>query len=219
MRYPLKADQFFSDIEKERLKTTVCDVESRTIGEVVVMVVDQSDLYADAEIIGSILVGSFLALILSILFFYSSVLWFLPLSLLFILPSYFLFKKIARLKTPFLRARRKEYAVKQRAVRAFYEHGLYKTKENTGVLFFLSLIERKVWVLADKGIYQKIGQETLDQFAKTVSKGIRGGHACDALCEAIRGIGQLLSKHFPMKPGDTDELPDSVIIEKSGTGS
>ena len=210
----MKAERFFTDVEKERLKTAVQDVESRTIGEVVVAIADQSDRYADAEIIGSLLVASVAALILSLLFFYSSILWFLALIPLLFFPSYYLVKKVPRLKTVFLGLKRKESAVEQRALRAFYEHGLYKTKENTGVLFFLSLLERNVWILADKGIYQKIGQETLNRFAKTVSRGIKEGHACDALCDAIQDVGELLSTHFPMKPGDTDELPDSVIIEK-----
>ncbi len=77
----------------------------------------------------------------------------------------------------------------QRAVRAFYEKGLYKTRQNTGVLFFLSLLEHKVWVLADKGIYENIDQDTLNSFAQTVSHGIKEGRACDALCDAMKEAG------------------------------
>ena len=99
----------------------------------------------------------------------------------------------------------------QRAVRAFYEKGLYKTKQQTGVLFFLSLLEKKVWVLADKGIYEKIEQDTLNRFSKLVSQGIRDGRSCDSLCNAIMEAGELLAKHFPITPDDTDELTDEVI--------
>ena len=98
-----------------------------------------------------------------------------------------------------------------RAEQAFFEKGLYKTKKNTGVLFFLSLLERKVWVLADKGIYEKMDQETLNRFANEVSRGIKEGRACEALSQAIQEIGVLLSKHFPITSDDTDELSDDVI--------
>ena len=81
------------------------------------------------------------------------------------------------------------------------------------VLFFLSLLERKVWVLADKGIHGKIHQKTLNRFANIVSKGIKDGHACDALCEAIMEAGELLTKHFPAIAGDVDELPDDVMFD------
>jgi len=96
-------------------------------------------------------------------------------------------------------------------VRAFYEKGLYKTRQNTGVLFFLSLLEHKVWVLADKGIYEKIDQDTLNRFAQTVSHGIKEGRACDALCDAMKEAGELLARHFPVIAGDTDELSDKVM--------
>ncbi|HNS14804.1 MAG TPA: TPM domain-containing protein, partial [Syntrophorhabdaceae bacterium] len=109
-----------------------------------------------------------------------------------------------------------EFAVRQRAVKAFYENGLYKTRENTGVLFFISLLERKVWVLADKGIHEKIRQQALNRFADMVSKGIREGHACDALCEAIKEAGELLKMHYPVTPGDVDELANEVICEPGG---
>ena len=209
-----KSHDFFTEVEKKRLEATVRDVESRTIGEVVVMVVDSSDPYLEAGVIGGITVGGCVSLVLTILFFHSSLLYFLPLSFLLFFPAQLLMRRDHRWKALLLGAERKEHAVRERALRAFFEKGLYKTKENTGVLFFLSLLERKVRVLADKGIYQKIGQETLDRYAKAVSQGVRDGRACDALCEAIEGVGELLAKHFPMKAGDIDELPGEVITEE-----
>ncbi len=209
-----KADRFFTAEEKERLKAITHEVESRTIGEIVVMVVDHSDHYAEAEVLGGILLGSLLSLILTLLFFHASVWSYVPLSFLFFFPCRLLFRRIEALKKLFIGMRRKEEAVMLRAERAFFEKGLYKTKKNTGVLFFLSLLERKVWVLADKGIYEKMDQETLNRFAKEVSKGIREGRACDALSQAVQGIGVLLSKHFPIIPDDTDELPDDVMTEE-----
>jgi putative membrane protein len=136
------------------------------------------------------------------------------LSFLFFFPCWFLFIKVEVLKKRFIGARRKEEAVRLRAERAFFERGLYRTKKNTGVLFFLSLLERKVWVLADKGIHEKMDQGTLNRFANEVSRGIKEGRACHALSQAIEEIGVLLSRHFPITADDTDELPDDVITEE-----
>ncbi len=208
-----KADKFFTEEEKKKIQDTAHDVESRTIGEIAVMVVASSDTYAEAEMVGGILLGGLFSLILTTLYFHSSVWFFVPLSFILFFPSFFLFKKIPLLKTALIGFKRREEAVRQRAVRAFYEKGLYKTKKNTGVLFFLSLFERKVWVLADTGIHQKIGQESLNRFASTVTRGIRDGHACEALCEAMEMAGELLALHFPTEPGDIDELPDEVMTE------
>jgi putative membrane protein len=70
-----------------------------------------------------------------------------------------------------------------------------------------------VWVLADKGIYERIDQETLNEFARSVSEGIRKGQACEALCNAICEAGHLLERYFPNIPDDTDELANTVMTE------
>ncbi len=214
MRGHPESERFFTAEEKERLKATTQDVESRTIGEIVVMVVDHSDHYIEAEVLGSVLLGSLLSLILTVLFFNSSIWSYIPLSFIFFFPCWFLFIKVKALKRLFLGTRRKEEAVRLRAERAFFERGLYRTKKNTGVIFFLSLLERKVWVLADKGIHEKMDQGTLDRFANEVSKGVKEGRACDALSQAIQEIGVLLARHFPSTADDTDELTDDVITEE-----
>jgi putative membrane protein len=209
-----KADHFFTPEEKERLKAITREVESRTIGEIVVMVVDRSDPYVEAEVLGGVLLGSLLSLILTLLFFHSSIWSYVPLSLLFFFPCRLLFKRIEASRKLLIGIRRKEEAVRLRAERAFFEKGLYKTRKNTGVLFFLSLFERKIRVLADRGIYEKMDQETLNRFADQVSSGIKEGRACEALTQALQGIGALLSRHFPVTPDDTNELPDDVITRE-----
>lgn len=213
MKVSSKADTFFSAKETENLKAVINDVESKTIGEVVVMVVDQSDPYIEAEILGGVLLGSLLSLALSVLFFHSSLWSYVPLSFLLFFPCRLLFKRTEVLKKWLVGTGRKEEAVRLRAEKAFFEKGLYKTKKNTGVLFFLSLFERKIWVLADKGIYEKMDQKSLNGYADEVSKGVREGRACETLSHAIGEIGVLLSKHFPITPGDTNELPDCLITE------
>ena len=214
MRGHPKSERFFTAEEKERLKATTHEVESRTIGEIVIMVVDHSDHYIEAEVLGSVLFGSLLSLVLTVLFFHASLWFYIPLSFLFFFPFWFLFIKVEVLKKLFIGSRRKEEAVSLRAERAFFERGLYKTRKNTGVLFFLSLLERKVWVLADKGIHEKMDQGTLNRFANEVSRGIKEGRACDALSQAIQEIGILLARHFPITPDDTNELPDDVVTEE-----
>lgn len=208
-----RAETFFTEEEKSRIVNTTREVELRSSGEVAVMIVESSDPYIDAEVIGGVFLGSFMALVLTEFLFHASLWFYIPLSFLFFFPSKYLFHKVPAMKASFIGVKRKELSVMQRAIRAFYEKGLYKTKEDTGVLFFLSLFERKVWVLADTGINEKIDQETLNRFANIVSQGIKDGKACEALCVAIKEAGELLEKHFPITPGDIDELPNEIMTE------
>jgi putative membrane protein len=213
MKNGLKAEHFFTAEEKKRIRETTHDIESRTIGEIAVMVVESSDHYFEAEVIGGILLGSLLSLAITVAYLHSSIWLYVPLSFLLFFPARLLFQKVPVLKTAFLSHRRREHAVRLRAVRAFYEKSLYKTRKNTGILFFISLFERKIRVLADSGIHEKIGQETLNKLAMVVSRGIKDGRACDALCEAITEAGALLAKHFPATSGDVNELSDGVISQ------
>ena len=212
MKHGLRAEKFFSEEERKRIRETIRSAESRTIGEIAVMVVESSDHYFEAEVIGAMLLSGLLSLTAAVSLFHSSVWWYVPLNFVLFFPARLLFRRIGTLKFAFVGLHRKEHAVRQRAVRAFYEKGLYKTRRNTGILFLISILERKVRVLADSGIHEKIGQETLNGFAKGVSEGIRTGRACDSLCRAIQESGELLALHFPVTPGDTNELSDDVIV-------
>jgi len=177
------------------------------------MVVDSSDRYLEAEILGGFIFGSLLALVISVLFFHDSLFVYIPLSFFLFFPFLWIGANFPRLKLVFIGPHRRKETVQRRAVQAFYEKGLYRTRHQTGVLFFLSLLERKVWVLADQGIHSRIGQETLNRFAKMVSQGIKEERSSEALCQAIEGIGRLLAQHFPVTDGDKDELPDEVMTE------
>lgn len=211
MKRTLKADSFFTPEERDCILQATHAVEKRTIGEIAVMVVDSSSRYRETEVVGGIILGSTLSFVITTLFFSASLWSYIPLSFFFYFPSWYLFRKSPLLKTAFITSGRKEETVRERAVRAFYEKGLYRTQKNTGVLFFVSVLERKVWVLADRGIHEKIGQDTLNTFARTVSRGIREGRAGNALCDAIHDAGVLLEKHFPKTPEDTDELSDEIM--------
>jgi len=129
MRSYSKAERFFTDEEKERLKSTTQEVESRTIGEIVIMVVDQSDHYLEAEVLGGILISSLLSLIFTLLFFHSSIWSYIPLNFILFFPCRLLFQRIDSLKRLLVGIRRKEEAVRQRAERGFFEKGTLQDKE------------------------------------------------------------------------------------------
>jgi putative membrane protein len=212
MKGDVNALRFFNAAEKEAIEAATREAELRTIGEIAVMVVDASSRYREAEVLGGITLGNILALLVAVFFFHESIWWYVPLTFVFFFPSWLLFRKMPILKIHFTGPARLESAVQRRALRAFYEKGLYRTAKNTGVLFFISILERKVWVLADKGIYEKITQVRLNDFAIAVSDGIRQGRAAEALAAAIREAGELLGEHFPIGDGDTNELSDAIMI-------
>ena len=61
---------------------------------------------------------------------------------------------------------------------------------------------------------KKSNRTTLNKFARHIAQGIREGHACDALIEAISEAGELLAEYYPIQPGDINELSDEIICEE-----
>jgi putative membrane protein len=207
----LKAATFFTDSEKARIREAVRTVEKGTSGEIATMVVDQSDVYLEAEVLGGILASGLVALIISIAVLHVTIWTFVPIVCALYFPARLLFKRFPRLKIPFVNKKRMMHAVQERAVRAFYEKGLYRTRDENGILIFISILERKVWILGDRGVNLKVPPEIWQAHANEISVGIRNGRPCDALCAVIENCSRVLVEHFPRKEDDTNELPDELI--------
>jgi putative membrane protein len=77
----------------------------------------------------------------------------------------------------------------------------------------MSLLERKVWILGDRGINERIDPSSWGEMAGELAKGLAAGNGCDALCSVIIRCGSELSRHFPRQPDDTNELGDQLLTE------
>ena len=121
------------------------------------------------------------------------------------------FSFIQRLLTP----NADEYLqVMARAQLEFYQSSIKQTQGATGILLFVSLMERRAVVFADKAIASQLPIETWDSVVQKVIKGIKDGDMAGGFCEGIRVCGELLTKQFPVKPKDINELPNRLIIKQ-----
>ncbi len=103
--------------------------------------------------------------------------------------------------------------VNQRAEIEFFESDIRETKNSTGVLLMLSLMERRAVVLSDKTISDKLSPETWKKVIDRMISGIRNKNVAAGMIEGIDICGELLSKHFPLPPGDINELPNHLVIK------
>jgi putative membrane protein len=208
----MRAESLFTEQDKETIARTVRAAESETAGEIAVMVVNKSDDYPDGRLTTGLVMGGALSLLAADLLFNASLWYFIGLAIVLIPLCAWLANLLPSLTRLFTPEKRLLDQVSEKALAAFYERGLYKTRDETGVLFFISLFERKVRVLADRGIYQKISPEALQGHASSIARGVRDGVACQSLCQEIERVAVVLAEHFPVKQDDTNELDDEVII-------
>jgi putative membrane protein len=202
---------FFSGEEKERIRRAVAEAEAGSSGEIATMVVEASERYREAEQLGALLVAGLVAIVGAVLLHHVTIWTYIPLVCLLFFPILLLFRRFPRLKLSFVGPRRQAEAVRDRALRAFYENGLHRTREETGILIFISTLERKVWILGDRGINGRIPPDFWQALAGELAAGLRAGRAADTLCRVIAGCGSELARHFPRRADDRNELSDEVL--------
>ncbi len=207
----IRAKDFFSRAEKEKIRQAVEAAERNTTGEIAVALVAQSDQYREAETLGAFCLSAFISLVLVVAFHHITIWFYIPVTAILFFPSLYLFKQIPQLKLTFLGEKRVDEAVRERAVYTFFQKGVHNTKEQTGILIFISLLERKVWILGDRGIDRKIKAEFWQSLAGELATGIRERRTFESLCDAIRKCGYELSRHFPERYEEQNQLRDDLM--------
>ena len=213
------AQKFLSDDERTRVTEAVKAAEKLTAGEIVVMIISASYHYPMANVMGAAVFALPLALIFTTLT--GEWLWIggqnMWLFLGYLVILFFLFHELIKrtpwIKRGFITERQIQEEVEKAATTQFFNQGLYRTRDETGVLVLISVFERKVWVLADRGINAKVQADQWDDIVKMIIAGIKQNRQADAICEAVEKIADLLKTHFPIKPDDRDELRNLIIEE------
>lgn len=211
------AEHFLSDTDRQRIEQAVATAEQKTSGEVVCMVVSSSYHYPMASVVGA----TSLALPLALLSTHFSGGWmwigtqnmwlFIGLFAIWFALMVWILRRTPRLNRLFISKREIDEEVEEAAITAFFNQGLYRTRDANGVLLFISVFEHKVWVLADKGIHAKVPGDEWENLVARITQGFMKGHRGDAICSAVAQIGNLLQAHFPIKPDDTNELKNLII--------
>jgi len=217
MKNKSMAQLFLNKEEQKRICDVVHNAELKTSGELVPMIVSESHTYPMAPVRGGALVALLAALLLTApigdMFWLDSSNMYVFLFLFFPIfcISHFVINRSCRLKRWFLFSDEMDTEVQNAAITAFFTERLYKTRDENGILIFISLLEHRAWVIADSGINERIPKEQWQEAVSIITQGIRDNKQCEALCQAIEMIGSILEKEFPVKKDDTNELSDLII--------
>lgn len=208
----------FTKQDQDRIQQAVANAESKTSGEIVPYYVEQSDDYSEAIWRGGLF---FVILSLAGIFGIYQIegQWFsLGLYQTLGIISIAMLIGLGLGLIPFFRRLLAgdtlvERRVKARAMQAFIEEEVFQTKDRTGILIFMSMLEHRVMVIGDSGINDKVAQSDWQHVVEKVVQGIKSGKAADGLVEAIALCGELLHrKGVKIQDDDTNELSDGIRI-------
>ena len=102
--------------------------------------------------------------------------------------------------------------IRRLAEAEFYRLNMQKTRDNTGILIYFILEDRQFYILADQGINEKVSPDTWDKIRDDMQQEFQNGHFANGILIGIDKVGHILGNHFPIKPDDTNELSNKVVI-------
>lgn len=213
-RHRYRAVDVLGEADLERVHAEVRDVESRTSGEILPVVVERSDRHPGAAFLAALctlLLGSALGM--------RWLPWETPLLLLLCqlglgAVGWGLATWLPDWKQRFVSPSRKSEVCEEQALQEFARFELGHTRERTGVLIFVSLLEHRVVVLADSGIHERVGEGFWRGVDEAVLTGIRQGDLADGLVRGIHRAGEALESEFPVAADDENEIPDRVVVRR-----
>ena len=93
---------------------------------------------------------------------------------------------------------------------AFHTLGVHKTTGRTGLLVFIALRERRVVLLGDTAVVERVSAEALARIAATLESKIPAGG--EAVARALADAAPELGRALPRAADDQDELPNLVSV-------
>ncbi len=218
------AKSVLSEQEQQRISAAVAEAEKHTSGEIVPVVIRESSDYAVYELVFALISGFIYHSVLLVFYkevsqMISSLFWLAPewyvtafygISTVLVIGLVYFFSNVPVIDRLIIPGKVRRDAVRKRALLYFAESGLTGTRDRTGILIFVSLLEKRVEVLGDMGINEKISQAEWDSIAGSLAGRIGQGELAEGFCDAIHQCGKKLSEYFPVKPDDANELPNRV---------
>jgi putative membrane protein len=210
-------DETFTEADLEAVRAAVGEAEAGTSGEIVPYVVDDSDPYPGALWKGAAFGALMLPFAAWAVHRWGGF-WGTQLLFWMVLPAAAgcAFGYLAALWSPALRrllagSDLLDLRTQRRAAVAFLEEEVWRTRDRTGILVFVSLLERRVVILADSGIHAKVEPGRWQAISHDVAAGLAAGRAGEALIRGIRECGALLAeKGVERRTDDANELPDGL---------
>lgn len=202
----------FDQAACDALAQCVHEVEKDTDAEIVIVVRARSASYRQADYLCGIILG--FATLLFVLFspFDFRSIWVpVDVALLFA-AGFYLSSRSKGIRRLLTRKKFRAAAVRTGAAAMFYEAGIANTDAEMGVLIYLSLLERRLELIADRGVLKAVPALEWNQSLFDLHQAGRRPEL-QALLKALRDLGALLSKHLPATGENPNELPDLPRFE------
>ena len=102
----------------------------------------------------------------------------------------------------------RELSSRDRAREVFAAQGVWNTAENNGVLIYLLLADRRVEIMADRGIAARVADSEWAAICRMMETHFRDGRFEAGALAGVDAVCELLTRHFPGAGARPNELED-----------
>jgi uncharacterized membrane protein len=105
--------------------------------------------------------------------------------------------------------------LRSRALRAFFQLGVDRTRGRNGVLLFVVMKKRRFEIVTDEGVERVVSRDVWPALASELSRTIAREGFEKGIRLGVARIGEVLAPKFPREKGtvDANELPDRPSVE------
>ncbi len=106
------------------------------------------------------------------------------------------------------------HITRERALALFGKLRVWDTARNNGVLIYLLLAEKRIEIVADRGLDERVAPGTWPQLVAGMGTAFKAGDYETGLTQAVAQVNALLLQHFALKSGESNpnELPDRPVL-------
>ncbi len=204
------AKPFLTDEAKRALTDAVRDVEAVTSAELVVAVRARSGSYLHADLTAGILAGVAVLAVLLFSRWEFALLWFVLDPLLAGLLAGGISSRIPAIRRALTGPADRRRQVETAARALFVEKRIHGTSGRTGLLLYVSVLEREAAVVADVGLDTLAAGDAWKEIVGGIEKAVREGEDGLQVAQRMRGLAGLLGPALPCAHDDMDELANEV---------
>jgi uncharacterized membrane protein len=99
-----------------------------------------------------------------------------------------------------------------RALDIFSHLRIWDTANNNGVLIYLLLADRRVEIVADRGIDEKVGAGGWAKICRDMEADFKAGNFEAGVIKGIEAVSRQLAAYFPPDAHPRNELPDKPVV-------
>lgn len=101
---------------------------------------------------------------------------------------------------------------RERAIDLFSELRIWDTEHNNGVLIYLLLADRRVEIIADRGIHTKAGDASWEKICRDMESYFQRAEYEAGVIAGIQAVTQHMIRHYPTGHHTHNELPDQPVL-------